>query len=240
MKCNKVVNVLLNGNFFKCVSCKVLVKITSTELITPEENTFKNDPSYLFKSEFADTRTSSYKKLFHNDNYLSFNQFIPDNKKVAGESFFQTPKNNNKSTFVSSQDDIFKTPSNNYTTGNLFLILENIKSVRKINKTFYTPRGISRFNNAQVFEELPIKEFESKLNLPTSQYSLYINTSQNKTRMINPISESKGKFYLTLANVFSGYNKTERSKSPVVSKSRLNSKQSRNISNLIDCTIQNN
>ena len=111
---------LLNGNFFKCVSCKILVKITSSELITPEEQSSKNDPSYLFRNEMADTRTSSYKKLFHSDHYLSFNQFVPTNKQMINDSFFQTPKNSNKSLFVSTQDDIFKTPSNNLTTGNLF------------------------------------------------------------------------------------------------------------------------
>jgi hypothetical protein len=199
VRCNKVVNVLLNGDFYKCASCRVLVKITSTELVTNEEDKLKIDPSYLFRNEFADIKTSSYKKLFQSDNYLSFNQFIPGNSVQSKETFFQTPKNikTERSIYLTTDEDIFRTSSNNIPKG-YFFNLENLRSVKKINSGFYTPRGVSNFNSSQVFEELPIKDFESKLNLPQSNYSMFMNSNCNnrtgrviKTVVKNP-NESKG------------------------------------------------
>jgi hypothetical protein len=120
-------DVILNGIFFKCLFCKVLMKIVSRESISPDhENKFQNplllenDIKGLFQpSSVVDTTSTPFRALFTNNNPLNFNSFIPTNSFSTikpSNNFFQTPKGNkvmDQSLFFSPESkDLLQTPQN--------------------------------------------------------------------------------------------------------------------------------
>jgi hypothetical protein len=135
-------DVILNGIFFKCCFCKVLMKIVNRESISPDHDSrflkgvLENEIKGLFHPTANVQNNTPFRNLFggtncsSTNNLLGFNSFIPAdnninqnllpdfNKMKPSNNFFQTPKNNkvNDTSFFFSPEQMkdvnFQTPKN--------------------------------------------------------------------------------------------------------------------------------
>ena len=134
IKCNKVMDNLLNGIFFKCCICKLLTKVFNRESVSPDQevriiNLREKEIQNLFQQEIK-----------FNNNFAFNNLFIPPNNPLNFNSFFPKPQginyltNNHNKKLLDNRFDIYSTPD---TKHNKTLYLSPAKDININNSSIY-------------------------------------------------------------------------------------------------------